>query len=75
MKRSTYLVVGEILHRNNGKKYETVIGVDCEGCAFSHKHDFWCEPMKCSGDYRKDNTGVIFVRRKDLEKTQCSFDN
>lgn len=75
MKRSKEVEIGGILQRKNGKMYQVAIGVDCVGCAFSHKHDFWCEPMKCSRYFRKDNTEVIFIRRKDLEKTQCSFDN
>ena len=75
MKRSKEVEVGGILQRKNGKMYQVVVGVDCEGCAFRHKDDSWCESMLCSRNYRKDSTGVIFVRRKDLEKTQCSFDN
>ena len=70
MSRKDYVPVGGILERNNGKKYEAVLGTcRCDGCAFEYKSDEWCKGMRCIPGHRPDKTSVIFKRRADLETT------
>lgn len=67
-KKTDNIPVGGIMVRKNGKKYQVVVEVGCTHCAFYKKGMLWCDQIACDAYTRKDNTGIIFIRRKDLEE-------
>lgn len=67
--------IGTIIVVKN-KKYEIVKDTGCASCAFAEKSiTKYCDRLSCLHDERRDETDVSFRRRKDLEKSSCSFDN
>ena len=70
MSKETYVEVGGIMTRKNGKKYEVQKAKAhhaCTVCAFKQKSLEFCTPIPCSEYLRPDMQQVIFIRRKDLE--------
>ena len=70
MNKETYVEVGGIMTRKNGKKYEVKKAkahYACTVCAFNQKPLDFCTPIPCNEYLRPDMKQVIFIRRKDLE--------
>ena len=55
--------VNEVFKGTDGKFYQCIMGIGCEGCAFWKTKS--CEQMCCGGEVRKDGNYVKLIEVKE----------